>query len=75
MLPLGNLVSQFNCISHHCYADDMQLYLLVKPNNMGNIGTLHCLATIEEWMTLNFLQLNSDKTRFSSLVLMSLSLK
>ena len=55
MLPLGNLISQFNCISHHCYADDRQL---------DNISILHdCLTAIKDWMSLNFLQLNPDKTK------------
>ena len=63
-VTLANLVGKFNCISHHCYADDMQLYLSVKPNGMGNIGTLHdCLAAIENWTSLSFLKLNSDKTK------------
>ena len=63
MLPLGNLISQFNCISHHCYADDLQLYFSFKHNDMANISTLHdCLMAIKDWMSLNFLQLNPDKT-------------
>ncbi len=63
MLLLGNLVSQFNYISHHFYADDIQLYFSVEPNDMGDIGTLHdCLAAINEWMSLNLLQLTSYKT-------------
>ena len=64
MLPLGNLISQFNYISHHCYADDMQLYFSFKCNDIANISILHdCLTAIKDWMSLNFLQLNSDKTK------------
>ena len=64
MLPLGNLMSQFNCISHHCCADDLQLYFSFKRNDMANINILHdCLTVIKDWMSLNFLQLNPDKTQ------------
>ena len=63
MLPLGNLISQFNCISHHCYADDMQLYVSFKHNDIANFSILHdCLTAIKDWMSPTFLQLNSDKT-------------
>ena len=35
----------------------------LSRNNMGDIGTLHdYLAAIKEWMSLSFLQLNSNKT-------------
>ena len=64
MLALGNLISQFNCISHHCYADDLQLYFSFKHNDMASISNLHdCMTAIKDWMSLNFLQLNPDKTK------------
>ena len=64
MLPLVNPISQFNYISHHCYADDMQLYFSFKPNDIANISILHdCLTAVKGWMSLNFLQLKTDKTQ------------
>ena len=65
MLPLGQIISHFGCIAYHCYADDTLLYFTVKPDDFSNLDTLHyCLAVIKDWMSLNFLQLNSDKTEF-----------
>ncbi len=64
MLPLGQIISYFGCMSCHCYVDDTQLYFPVKPNDFSNLATLHnCLATIKNWMSLSFLQLNFDKTK------------
>ena len=62
MLPLGNIIRKHG-ISFHCYADDTQLYLPVKPNNLTELSRLSdCLTDIKSWMSTNFLQLNSNKT-------------
>ena len=43
--------------------DDTQLYLPAKSNNPTNLSRLvNCLYDIKDWMSNNFLQLNSDKT-------------
>ena len=62
MLPLGNLISQFNCISRHCYVDDLQLYFSFKHNNMANISTLHDCMT-DCYQGLDVSQLPSIKSR------------
>lgn len=62
MLPLGNIIRKHS-INFHCYADDTQLYLLIKPDETNQLAKLQaCLKDIKTWMTCNFLLLNSDKT-------------
>ncbi len=62
MLPLGKIISSFK-ISCHCYADDIQLYIYFSPDRLEKLSLLqNCLASINKWMSDNFLQLNNDKT-------------
>ncbi len=62
MLPLGNIIRKHS-INFHCYADDTQLYLSIKPDETHQLAKLQmCLQDVKTWMTCNFLMLNSDKT-------------
>uniref|UniRef100_A0A674N6M2 Reverse transcriptase domain-containing protein n=1 Tax=Takifugu rubripes TaxID=31033 RepID=A0A674N6M2_TAKRU len=62
MLPLGNIIRQHG-INFHCYADDTQLYLSMKPEETEKLVKLQtCLKDIKSWMSSNFLLLNSGKT-------------
>ena len=62
MLPLGKIIRKHN-IDFHCYADDTQLYLSIKPDGTDQLIKLQaCLKDIKTWMTRNYLLLNSDKT-------------
>ena len=52
-------------MSYHSYADDTQLYLVIQPlDTWENISSRlqACLIDISEWMCLNMLKLNQDKT-------------
>lgn len=62
MLPLGSIIRKHS-VNYHCYADDTQLYLSIKPDDTNQLVKLQeCLKDIKSWMTYNFLMLNSDKT-------------
>uniref|UniRef100_A0A3B3HCK7 Reverse transcriptase domain-containing protein n=1 Tax=Oryzias latipes TaxID=8090 RepID=A0A3B3HCK7_ORYLA len=63
LLPLQHILSSFNDISYHFYADDIQLYVSFKPQDVFKIQTLQkCLDSVKSWMNHNFLQLNEAKT-------------
>ena len=50
----------------HIYADDSQLYISFQRydilSTVSNIE--HCLRDIKHWMSVNFLKINQDKTKF-----------
>ena len=55
-------------ISHHIYADDTQVYLVIKPLvNWKNISRRlqTCLSNVSVWMSSNMLKLNQDKTELT----------
>ncbi len=63
MLPLGNIIGKYG-ISFHCYADDTQLYISTRPDETSKLSKLtECVKNIKDWMTSNFLLLNSDKSQ------------
>ncbi len=63
MLPLGNIIRKYG-VSFHCYADDTQLYISSWPGETHQIEKLmECIVDIKNWMTSNFLLLNSEKTK------------
>lgn len=63
MLPLGHSIPQFSCMLYHCYTDDTQMYISVKPSDLSNVTTLNqCLAEIRKWILKHFFQLHNGKT-------------
>ena len=51
MLPLGNIIRKHS-VNFHCHADDTQLYLSIKPNEINQLTKLQtCIKDIKAWMT------------------------
>ncbi len=61
MLPLGQIMRRHN-IDFHCYANDTQLYVPLKPGTTDVSCFMSCLAEIKNWMYENFQQLNDSKS-------------
>uniref|UniRef100_A0A3B3WL78 Reverse transcriptase domain-containing protein n=1 Tax=Poecilia mexicana TaxID=48701 RepID=A0A3B3WL78_9TELE len=62
LLPLGSILRKHG-ISFHCYADDCQIYLPIKQQDVHSIKhLLACLGDIKAWLALNFLNFNENKT-------------
>ncbi len=61
MLPLGNIIRKHG-VSFHCYADDTRLYISSRPRETHQIEKrIECIVDLKNWMTNNFLLLNSEK--------------
>ncbi len=62
MLPLGNIIRKYG-IHFHWYAVYTQLYISTRPDETSKLSKLtECVKNVKDWMTNNFLILNSDKT-------------
>ena len=66
--PLGE-IARHHGLQVHFYADDMQLYVTFDPgvrdddaDAISHLTT--CLTEIRQWMVLNFVKLNDDKTEY-----------
>jgi len=64
--PVGEIIKRYN-IKYHCYAEDTQVYIILKPcDKLGDISSSieARIADITSWMNSNMLKLNKDKTGF-----------
>ena len=62
--PISDIIAGHG-LSHHCYADDTQLYIAIEHSANLHSELLRmerCVADIRTWMRHNMLKLNDDKT-------------
>ena len=59
-------IIEIHGINFHLYADDSELYLYAKADEIAWTPTrvTSCIDAIDRWMSSNRLKLNSDKTQF-----------
>ena len=77
--PVADILRYHN-MSYHLYADDTQLYIPFSHNDDADISLTttkieSCLKDIADWMTMNKLKLNTDKTELLFLHSNTISLK
>lgn len=64
ILPLGEIIRRFNGVSHHLFADDLQLYCLFKASETQTLSSLlSCLSNLKQRLSDNSLRLNAEKTK------------
>ena len=63
--PLKSMISK-HAISHHLYADDIQLYVsFASGDSAAPLNGLQSrLASVQQWMSTDKLKLNPDKAEF-----------
>ena len=64
--PLNKVISAYESVKFHFYADDTQLYIHLSPKSTKTAFTQlqQCLSHVQSWMGSNKLKLNPDKTEF-----------
>jgi len=64
--PLGRIAANFG-LCYHCFADDSQLYIVLKSLKEWNTvkrAVEGCIREISFWMDNNLLKLNEEKTDY-----------
>ena len=62
--PLSDVIAAHEGITHMLYADDTQLYLVIRRDDLaGSISSMEdCVRDVKAWAGNNNLMLNGDKT-------------
>ena len=62
MQPLGSVIN--HCMLYHSFADDTQLQQSSHPDEFSQLVTTTqtCIKSVKDWMTINKLKQNDDKT-------------
>jgi hypothetical protein len=63
---ISDIISNHNQVQHILYADDIQLFMRSRPNDISSaITTIEgCISDIKSWLTVSRLLLNPSKTEF-----------
>lgn len=63
--PVGDIIKRHGLV-HHCYADDTQIYIMLKPSAEAFPSAINnveaCVVDLKQWMACNHLKVNNDKT-------------
>ena len=60
---LASLISNFG-FDYHFDADDVQFYITFNNTNVFDASVItNCLKAVQQWLALNKLKLNPDKTQ------------
>ena len=62
--PIGRIITRHG-MNHHCYADDLQIYLAVDGDEsiVTALAKVElCVAEVAAWLTNNNLKLNMEKS-------------
>jgi len=64
--PLSSVIEHAG-MNHNLYADDSQLYIAIDVRSPSSVSSVQdiistCTSAVQQWMTGNFLKLNSEKT-------------
>ena len=62
--PIASIVRRHGLIAHYKYPDDTQLYIVFDQDDaVETIKRIEaCVMEIKEWMTMNWLKMNDEKT-------------
>ena len=64
--PISNIIKQ-DGVHYHCYADGIQIYMQCKDTDVDiqeSPRLQNCILEISNWMMVNSLKINGDKTEF-----------
>ena len=62
MIPIFDIFNKYPNIGYHAYADDLQVYMILKDPLKDIPIFNNCLGDIRKWLNSNSLSLNSSKT-------------
>ena len=70
--PIRDILTKHN-VRYHKFADDLQIYVDYNPSMAGEIGRVQlllkaCIDEVQQWMLMNKLKLNAEKTEYITFI-------